>query len=91
MFQSLIDRLLLKDNGKGSYSLTFSVIGFIVINVKLLFSGSDVQHMLHFSDFSGIDYAAALAAITGLHLGNKAVTNHIESKTTVAEEPKDVN
>lgn len=94
MFQAIIDRILLKDNGKGSFSLTMSTIGFIIINIKLLFAGTDVGHVLHFNEFSGVDYAAALAAITGLHLGNKAVNNHIESKDTtkvIVEETKDVS
>lgn len=80
MFQSLIDRLLLKDNGTGSYSLTMSTVAFIVINIKLLFAGTDVGHVLHFSDFSGTDYGVALAAISALHLGNKAVNNNKDTK-----------
>lgn len=80
MFQTLIDKVLLRDNDKGSYSLTFSVIGFIIINIKLLFAGTDVGHVLHFSEFSGTDYGVVLAAISALHLGNKAVNNHIDSQ-----------
>lgn len=65
-----------------------SVIGFIIINIKLLFAGTDVGHLVHFSEFSGVDYAAGLAAITGLHLGNKAVNNHLDSKDKDSETTK---
>lgn len=86
MFQSFISKILLKKiEGGGSYSLTFSTIAFIVINLKLIFSGMDIGHYLHLSDFSGVDYGAALAAISALHIGNK-VANNSSSKDN-----KDVN
>lgn len=90
MFQSLIDKFLLADTGKGSYSLTMTMIAFIVINIKLLFAGTDVGHVLHFSDFSGTDYGVALTAIAALHIGNKAVNNHKDTKDKELES-KDVN
>lgn len=68
-----------------------SVFGFIIINIKLLFSGTDVGHVIHFSEFSGIDYAAGLAAITGLHLGNKVVNNNKDTTKVIVEETKDVS
>jgi hypothetical protein len=77
MFQSLISKFLLKNEKTGlpSYSLTMTCIAFIVINIKLVFSGFEMGHFLKFSDFSGVDYGAALAALSALHVGNKAVVN----------------
>lgn len=94
MFQAIIDKILLKDNDKGSYSLTMTIISFIVINIKLLFSGSDIGHLVHFSDFSGTEFGIALAAVASLHLGNKVVNNSNNTKEVTkvtVEETKDGN
>lgn len=88
MFQSFINKFLLKkDEGQGSYSLTFSVIAFIVINLKLIFSGIDIAHVVKMSEFGGTDYGVALAAISALHLGNKAVNKSVSD----TKGDKDVN
>jgi hypothetical protein len=75
MFKSFISSLLLTNKkGDPSYSRTMVAIAFVVINIKLIFSGLQVGTFLTFSPFSGIDYAAALTAIAALHVSNKAVT-----------------
>ena len=84
MFQALISKLLLTDSKDKSFSLTMTVLAFSVINFKLILSGVTIGS-LQLSVFSGVDYAAALAAITTLHLGNKAVNNHKELESTKIE------
>ena len=59
--------------GKPSYTLTMTIVGFLVINIKLLFSGIEIMDKFKMSDFSGVDYAAALAAIGSIHIFNKKV------------------
>jgi hypothetical protein len=39
------------------------VVGFAIINIKLLFSGIEVTDKIKMSDFSGTDYGAALAGL----------------------------
>ncbi len=73
MINSLFSKLVLRNvkTGKPSYSLTMTVVAFFVINLKLLFSGVEIVDKVKMSDFSGTDYAASLAAISGLHIFNK--------------------
>lgn len=47
------------------------VVGFGIINLKLLLSGVEIVDKIKMSDFNGVDYAASLAAISALHVGNK--------------------
>jgi hypothetical protein len=51
------------DDGKKSYTMTALVVGFAIINIKLLFSGIEVTDKIKMSDFSGTDYGAALAGL----------------------------
>lgn len=51
------------NTGKKSYTLTALCIGFGVINIKLLFSGIQLTDHIKISDFSGVDYGAALAGL----------------------------
>lgn len=60
------------------------VYGFAVINLKLLFSGIQLTHNIKLSDFSGVDYAAAIAALGGIHLWN----NQIVKKDSQPERDK---
>jgi hypothetical protein len=81
MLNSLINFFLLinKKTGKPSYSTTMVVFGFFIINLKLLFSGITYKG-IKCSDFSGVDYSACLAAISGLHIGNKIVNKKSTDK-----------
>lgn len=47
------------------------VAGFFVINLKLLLSGIQITEAFKMSEFSGVDYSAALSALGGIHLFNK--------------------
>lgn len=81
MFQSLFKKLsLINEKGKVSYSRSMVIIAFTVINLKLLFSGVEIVDKIKLSDFSGVDYAAALAAIGALHVGNKTIKSKEDNK-----------
>ena len=61
--------------GKPSYTATMVVVGFFIINFKLLMSGIQITDTIKMSDFSGIDYSTALGALGGIHLFNKKITD----------------
>ena len=64
----MLDKLLLKDtNGNKSVTMTAFVLGFIVVNVKLLASGLTLVGY-EMSSFSGGDYAAAVAALGAVYV-----------------------
>ncbi len=50
-------------NGNPSYSMTALVVGFAIINLKLLLSGISIGEKFKCSDFGGTDYGAALAGL----------------------------
>lgn len=76
MLQKLIDTFVLKNKqGLPSYSTSIVVYSFLIINMKLIFSGISITEHIQLSPFSGIDYAAALAAISALHVGNKKLNS----------------
>jgi hypothetical protein len=76
MFQKILDSLIIKNTktGRPSYTLTMALTGFFIINLKLLLSGVEIMDKVKMSEFSGVDYAAALAAIGSIHIFNKKVT-----------------
>lgn len=80
----MFDKLIIKNvkTGKPSYTLTMVLIGFFVINVKLLLSGVQITEKIKFDIFSGTDYAASLAAISGLHIFNKKVVRDTTTPTS---------
>lgn len=84
MLNSLLSKLIVNNvkTGLPSYSLTMTLVAFFVINIKLLFSGIQITQTIKLDTFGGTDYAAALAAISLLHVGNKKVNN---------DKDKDVN
>jgi hypothetical protein len=58
--------LITHTGGKKSLTATCFIIGFLVINAKLLLSGITIGDTT-LSQFSGIDYGAALAALGGIY------------------------
>ena len=88
MLKSILSHLVIKNvkTGKPSYTLTAFMVGILVVNVKLAISGIEVGGV-KMSDFSGVDYAAAIAALGGIyslnkHLNKKDVDISTESKET---------
>lgn len=60
-------KLLLKDNqGNPSYTTTAFVVGLVVVNAKFLFSGLELGSFKLMA-LSGVEYAAALAAVGALY------------------------
>ena len=63
-----MNKLLLRDSsGKKSATFTAFVMGFITVNIKLLAAGLTVGRYT-MSDFNGVDYGAALAALGSVYL-----------------------
>jgi len=63
-----ISKLLLKDSsGKKSATMTAFVLGFIVVNLKFLFSGMTI-HGFVIAPLSGVEYAAAVGALGSIYI-----------------------
>lgn len=75
MLNEIISKLVIKNvkTGQPSYVLTAFIAGFFIVNIKLLLSGIEVKG-IKMSDFSGVDYSAAIAALGGIYTLNKQVT-----------------
>jgi len=75
MLQKLIDAFIIKDvkTKRPSYTVTAFVIGFFVVNLKLIISGITVGSIM-MSEFTGIDYAAAVAALGTIYVMRKNAT-----------------
>ena len=71
-----MEKLLLKDSsGKKSVTMTSFVLGFIVVNLKLILSGMTINGIT-LSAFTGSDYSLSLAALGAIYVlrrntGNK--------------------
>lgn len=66
-------QMFIKDSkGEPSLTATAFLIGFIIVNIKLLFSGIALTETLKFSEFSGGDYAASLAALGAIYVMRRA-------------------
>lgn len=65
--------LMKNSDGKRSVTHTAFVVGFVLVNLKLLVSGMTIKTWI-FSEFSGTDYAAAMAALGAIYvMRHKAV------------------
>lgn len=63
-----MDKFLLSDsNGKKSVTATAFILGFIIVNSKLLLSGLTIAS-LQLAPFSGVEYAAAIAALGSIYV-----------------------
>lgn len=74
MLSSFLSKLVVKNikTGRPSYVLTAFISGFLMVNIKLLVSGLEING-IKMSDFSGVDYGAAVAALGGIYTLNKKV------------------
>ena len=67
-------KFLLKDSsGEPSLTMTAFVLGFIVVNFKLLVSGLTIGG-LKMAAFSGTEYGAALAALGAIYVLRRSTT-----------------
>jgi hypothetical protein len=61
-------KLLIKDSGGApSVTMTAFVVGFCVVNLKLLLAGVDFMGF-KMSDFTGLDYSAAVSALGAIYV-----------------------
>lgn len=65
--------LLTDTSGKKSATLTAFVLGFIVVNLKLLFSGMTVKG-IELAAFTGGEYAASLGALGAIYVLRRSTT-----------------
>lgn len=74
MLDKLLSKLVIRNvkTGQPSYILTAFIFGILIVNIKLFLSGIEIQGF-KMSDFSGVDYAAAIAALGGIYTLNKKV------------------
>ena len=60
--------MLLKDtNGNKSITMTAFVAGFVVVNLKLVLSGMTLWGVV-LAPFTGVEYAAAIAALGAIYV-----------------------
>ena len=63
-----VDKLLLKDSsGEKSLTATAFIIGFIVVNLKLILAGVKIG-AITFSVFSGSEYGLAVASLGAVYV-----------------------
>lgn len=68
----MLEKILLKDSsGQKSTTVTAFVLGFIVVNLKLLASGLTLAGY-EMSAFTGGDYAAAIGALGAVYVMRRA-------------------
>jgi hypothetical protein len=74
MFNSILSKLVINNvkTGQPSYILTAFMMGVGIVNFKLLMSGMQIGS-LKISEFTGVEYAAAMAALGGIYTLNKQV------------------
>jgi hypothetical protein len=79
---SILNFFIIKDvkTKKPSYTTTAFVYGFIVLNAKLILSGIQITETFKISDFSGVDYAAGIAAIGTVYTLRKNKTIRLEKE-----------
>jgi hypothetical protein len=64
----MLSKLIIRDTtGKKSVTVTAFIYGFVIVNLKLLFSGVTVGSIV-LSQFSGTEYAAAVAALGSVYI-----------------------
>lgn len=86
MLNDIFSKLVVKNvkTGQQSYVLTAFIIGISIVNIKLLLSGLEVKG-IKMSDFSGLDYSAAIAALGGIYTLNKKVGIDAKAKENKEE------
>lgn len=79
------NRFLMKDSsGVPSVTMTAFVVGFVVVNAKLLIAGATIAGFT-MTAFSGVEYAAAVASLGTIYVmrrgsGQKDVQNKKEEE-----------
>jgi len=71
---------------KKSVTLTMFVYGAIVCFAKLIFSGVQVGNLFTLSQFSGVDFGAAMGALGGIYAMRRTKNAKEEESTEEKEE-----
>jgi hypothetical protein len=72
-----VSKFLIKNNkGEPSVTLTAFIIGFLVVNAKLLASGLTI-HGIVLSVFTGMDYSVSIGALGAVYVLRR---NGVEAK-----------
>ena len=78
----MFDKLWIKDtSGKKSVTMTAFIVGFLVVNLKLLASGLTFMGYT-MSAFSGSDYGMSLAALGSIYLLRRKIDSDNNNTTT---------
>lgn len=73
-------RLMLSDSkGEKSITVTAFIIGFIIVNLKLLISGLSVAG-IQMENFSGSDYAVAVGSLGAIYVMRRATDKKDQEK-----------
>lgn len=66
--KSVINKMLIKNSdGKKSVTMTAFVLGFAIVNLKLIMSGMTIGGLV-LAPFSGVEYAAAMTALGAIYV-----------------------
>ena len=81
MLDTVFSKLVVRNikTGQPSYVLTAFILGIAIVNIKLLLSGIQFNG-IKMSDFTGVDYAASIAALGGIYTLNKQIKYPKEKK-----------
>ena len=75
-----LNKFLFKDSkGKPSLTATAFIVGFVIVNLKLIFSGVEFENF-KIALFSGGEYAAAVGALGAVYVLRRSTDNDKEEK-----------
>lgn len=75
-----LNKILIKDSdGKSSVTMTAFVLGFVVVNVKLLISGLTIAGYT-MASFGGGDYSASIMALGGVYVLRRSTSKNSDEK-----------
>jgi len=75
-----INKLLIRNSdGKKSVTMTAFVLGFVIVNLKLILSGTTIGG-LSIAAFTGVEYAAALTALGAIYVLRRSGISKEDSK-----------
>ena len=75
-----LNMFLIKDSsGKPSVTMTAFVTGFAVVNAKLIGSGMTIGS-LTLAPFSGVEYAAAMAALGAIYVMRRSTDKSVDEE-----------
>jgi hypothetical protein len=75
-----LNKFLFKDSkGKPSLTATAFIVGFVVVNLKLIFSGVEFENF-KIALFSGGEYAAAVGALGAVYVLRRSTDKDNEEK-----------